>query len=208
MTGLNSSTNRPVREGLINLGQAAAYQAAIAATSTAAAAIGLGGTTAAIQAGTGLVFNPHSTAIFNSVNIRTMTYQWTLAPKTERESRNIEEIVRILRNAMLPYRARNELFLKFPDQIEYKILGALPDYDMPTTPCVITGIDLNRSPQGPVFFAKTGAPVLYGLTINLSEIRALTRDDFTNTNLPPNDPSNPNLNQETPRAQLAQGFGE
>jgi hypothetical protein len=203
--GVGRESGTPIRSSILNVGQAIAYQGAIAATSTAAAAVGLGGTAAAIQAGTGLVFNPHTTAIFSSVNIRTMIYQWTLAPKTEKESRNIEEIVRTLRNAMLPYRGTNELFLRFPDQIEYKILGAEPDYDMPTTPCVITGIDLNRSPQGPVFFAKTGAPVLYGLTINLSEIRALTRDDFTTTNLPPNNPTNPVI---VPPATGNVGFAE
>lgn len=179
-------------EGLRNIGQALAYQLAIGATATAGAAVGLNiPAREAIAAGTGLIFNPHTTAIFGGVNLRTMEYSWVLAPKTEKESRNVEQIVRTLRNAMLPAKARNELFLKFPDQIEYKILGTLPDYDMPTTPCVITNVTLNRTGNGPVFFAKTGAPAVYNLAIQLMEIRALTRDDFLNAATPSPTPSNP-----------------
>ena len=192
LSGVSGGSNRPIREGIINIGQALTYQAAIGATSTAAGFLGVSTPARqAIAAGTGVIFNPHTTAIFGGVNLRTMDYNWTLAPKTEKESRNIEQIVKTLRNAMLPYRARNELFLKFPDQIEYKILGALPDYDMPTTPCVITNVTLNRTANGPVFFAKTGAPAVYTLAIQLMEIRALTRDDFLNAATPSPTPSNP-----------------
>lgn len=188
----DAAANRPIREGMLNIGQALAYQLAIGATATAGAAVGLNiPARQAIAAGTGLIFNPHTTAIFGGVNLRTMDYNWTLAPKTEKESRSVEQIVRVLRNAMLPYRGNNQLFLKFPDQVEYKILGAMPDYDMPTTPCVITNVTLNRTGNGPVFFAKTGAPVVYTLAIQLMEIRALTRDDFLNNSTASNTPSNP-----------------
>lgn len=202
--------NRPIRTGLLNIGQAALYQGAIAATSTAASAIGLNiPARQAIAAGTGVIFNPHTTAIFSGVKLRNFSYSWTLAPKTEKESRSIEQIVRVLRNAMLPARGVNELFLKFPDQIEYKILGAMPDFDMPTTPCVITGINLDRTKSGPAFFAKTGAPVVYGLNISLMEIRALTRDDFTESATPPNTPNNSvPTPAPTQRNQLASGTGE
>lgn len=204
LAGVSEGSNRPIREGILNIGQALAYQLAIGATSTASGALGLGQSVpapAVIAAGTGMIFNPHTTAIFGGVNLRTMSYNWTLAPKTERESRSIEQIVKTLRNAMLPSIARNELFLKFPDQIEYKILGALPDYDMPTTPCVITNINLNRTGAGPVFFAKTGAPTVYNLTIQLMEIRALTRNDFLSSSTPSNTPSNP-----TPTPATTQDF--
>jgi len=194
------AANRPVRDGLFNIGQALAYQIAIGATATAGRAFGLNiPAREAIAAGTGLIFNPHTTAIFGGVNLRTMSYNWTLAPKTEKESRSVEEIVQTLRNAMLPAVASNQLFLKFPDQVEYKILGAQPGFDMPTTPCVITNVTLNRTGNGPAFFAKTGAPVVYTLAIELMEIRALTRDDFTQSATPSASPSNPTPNPPATR---------
>jgi len=166
--------------GARNVVGALAYGAAINITNRVAGYLGQNTNAAqAIAAGTGMIFNPHQTAVFKGVNLRTMTYTWTLAPKTEQESLNVEKIVDTLRYAMLPSIARNRLFLNFPDEVEYKILGSLPQYDMPTTPCVITDIALDRSPQGPSFFAKTGAPVLYGLTITLMEIKSLLKEDFT-----------------------------
>lgn len=180
LAGLDNETGMNIfTTGARNVAGALAYGAAINLTNRAAGYLGQNTNTAqAIAAGTGMIFNPHQTAVFKGVNLRTMVYTWSLAPKTEQESINVEKIVDTLRYAMLPSIARNRLFLNFPDEIEYKILGSLPQYDMPTTPCVITDIALDRSPQGPSFFAKTGAPVLYGLTITLMEIKSLLKEDF------------------------------
>jgi len=176
-----------------NLGGAAAYQGAINLTSRATSELGFKTPVAdAIAAGTGMIFNPHRTAIFSGVNIRAMQYNWTLAPKKEKESQSIERIVSILRNAMLPKRSSNALFLEFPNEVEYKILGPSQEYSMPTAPCVITQLNLNRTGAGePAFFAKTGAPVIYTLSLGLLEVKALLRDDFENTQRPPSTPENP-----------------
>jgi hypothetical protein len=167
-------------EILTNLLGAAAFTGAVNLTTRASQYIGQDtNALRAIQSGTGLIFNPHQTAVFTGVNLRDMKYTWELlAPKTEKESRNIEDIVRTLRNAMLPKISSNRLFLEFPDEVEYKFLGSEPGFDMPTTPCVITNVSLNRSPRGPAFFAKTGAPAFYSLTLSLMEIKTLTKEDF------------------------------
>lgn len=184
LTGVSQGESSPIGQGMLNLAGAAAYQGAINLTTAATSALGFNTPVRqAVAAGTGMIFNPHQTAIFSGVNIRVMHYNWTLAPKKEKESQAIERIVSILRKAMLPKRSTNGLFLEFPDEVEYKILGPAQEYSMPTTPCVITNLTLNRTGAGaPVFFAKTGAPVVYTLQIGLMEIRALLRDDFENTN--------------------------
>lgn len=165
--------------GALNVAGAAGYSVAINLTNRVAGFLGMNANaSAALATGTGLIFNPHQAAVFKGVNLRRVTYTWSLAPKTEQESRSIESIVSTLRYAMLPSLARNKLFLQFPDEIEYKILGSQPGFDMPTTPCVITDIAFNRAPKGPSFFAKTGAPVLYALKIDLLEIKSLLKSDF------------------------------
>lgn len=178
---------------LANIVGAIAFTGAVNLTTRASQYIGQDtNALRAFQSGTGLIFNPHQTAVFTGVNLRDMKYTWELlAPKTEQESRNIEEIVSTLRNAMLPKISSNRLFLEFPDEVEYKFLGSAPDFDMPTTPCVITNVSLNRSPRGPAFFAKTGAPAFYSLTLSLMEIKTLTRDDFIQNTTPAPTPSNP-----------------
>lgn len=184
LTGVSQGESRPIRQGMLNLAGAAAYQGAINLTTAATSALGFNTPVRqAVAAGTGMIFNPHQTAIFSGVNVRVMQYNWTLAPKKEKESQAIERIVSILRKAMLPKRSTNNLFLEFPDEVEYKILGPSQEYSMPTTPCVITNLTLNRTGSGePVFFAKTGAPVVYTLQLGLMEIRALLRDDFETAN--------------------------
>lgn len=183
MTGLRELTGTAqggdIFDAALNVLGAGAYMGAINATNRVAGYLGQNTNAAqALAAGTGLIFNPHQTAVFKGVNLRKIEYGWLLAPKTEQESINLERIVDTLRYAMLPSLARNNLFMQFPDEIEYKILGAQSGFDMPTTPCVITGISLDRTPQGPSFFAKTGAPVLYTLSIGLLEIKTLLKRDF------------------------------
>ena len=204
LSGVDPNSNSPVLDGISNLAGAALYQSAINLSSAAAGYFGQSvNTRSAIAAGTGLIFNPHKTAVFSGVNLRAVRYNWVLAPKKEKESQSIEKIVSILRNAMLPRRSENALFLKFPDEVVYKILGPTQEYSMPTAPCVITDISLDRTGAGgPTFFAKTGAPVIYNLSLSLLEIKALLRDDFVEPNNPAATPANPT---PTPRVS---GAGE
>lgn len=186
MAGVSSAVGGAWDDMKNNAGSYAAgvgYQMAVNLTSKFAGPYANpGAVQGAIASGTGMILNPHKTAIFTGINLRQFNYEWTLAPKSRKESESVENIVRTLRNAMLPPRGKNGVFLLFPDEVEYKILGPDHGFDMPTTPCVITGVTLNRTGGGmPAFFASTGAPVIYRLSLNLFEIKALTRDDFNNT---------------------------
>lgn len=178
------------RDSILNVGQGALFQSA-SAFASAVTPVGA----AAVQAGAGMLFNPHQTSVFQGMNLQQKNYNWILSPKTKNESSNIEMIISILRNAMLPPRHRNTLFLEYPDEVEYKILGPKQEFSMPTTPCVIKNIVIDRAHMGPSFFAETGAPVVYKLTLTLLEIRALTRDDFLNNGTQSRNETSPIPNQ-------------
>lgn len=130
---------------------------------------------AAIAVGTGQILNPFTTAIFNGVNLRSFTFDWRFSPSSEQESIDLEKVIKRLRAKSLPTVSPNNLFMEFPNEVEFTYLGMQNDtFTFPTAPCYITGLMVDRTAAGtPAFFAKTGAPAFVSISLNLVEIRPL-----------------------------------
>ena len=135
----------------------------------------------ALAVGFNRTLNPFTTAVFNGVELREFVFNWTLSPKSMRESEILERIIIQLRKKSLPRlpAVTAGLFMEFPDVVEFSIIGMLDDsFTFPTSPCVINAVTFNRTPTGtPVFFASTGAPAIVEITMKLTEIRPLIQDD-------------------------------
>jgi hypothetical protein len=130
---------------------------------------------AALAVGTGQILNPFTTAVFNGVNLRTFNFSWRFSPSTEDDSIKLEKIIKRLRAKSLPTVSPNNLFMEFPNEVEFTYLGMQNDtFTFPTAPCYITGMEVDRTAAGtPAFFAKTGAPAFVSISLNLLEIRPL-----------------------------------
>jgi len=152
----------------------------------------------AIAQGLGQVVNPFTTAIFQAVKLRTFSFEWNFSPSKKEESLKIEEIIKTLRLKALPkVKASNgNAFMEFPDEVEFSFLGMQNDtFSFPTSPCVIQGFNVDRTPTGnPVFFAGTGAPAFFNISLSLLEIRPLVAQDVEiNGRTTTTVTSNPNL---------------
>lgn len=139
----------------------------------------------AVAAGLGQIVNPFTTAIFQGVALRNFAFEWFFSPSNPKESETIEKIIKMLRIKSLPKLKANSggSFLEFPDEVEFSFLGMQNDtFSFPTSPCVISSLNFDRSPTGqPVFFAGTGAPAFISLYMNLVEIRPLIAQKVTNS---------------------------
>lgn len=152
-----------------------------------AAASAIPGIVKGIGVGFGILQNPFNTAILTGVNLRSFDFQWLISPENKRESKSIEDIIKIIRYAMLPRTSLSGFLMHYPSEVDWKILGSTKEFDFPTKPCVIENFIVDRSPgaHGPAFFAETGAPVLYRLHLKLLEVQPILRDDLENTlNMP------------------------
>lgn len=140
---------------------------------------------AALAVGTGQILNPFTTAIFNGVNLRSFRFDWRFSPSSEQESIDLEKVIKRLRAKSLPTVSPNNLFMEFPNEVEFTYLGMQSDtFTFPTAPCYITGLEVDRTAAGtPAFFAKTGAPAFVSISLNLLEIRPLVSKGDSDDNV-------------------------
>jgi len=147
------------------------------------AAMGFRGGDGAVAAGLNRFFgsapNPHITALFQGVGLRTHQFQWKLAPASVEESDTLADIINSMRAAMLPERGKGNLTLKYPDECEIYIMGTGVDYMYHFKTAVIKSMNTNFAPDGVLsFFGKTGAPTAVTLDIQLTETTIHDREDY------------------------------
>jgi hypothetical protein len=122
--------------------------------------------------------NPHITALFRGVGLRTHNFSWKLAPASKTESFTLTSIINHMRAAMLPVRAYGNLTLQFPDEVDIFIMGS-GEHLYHFKRAVIRNMTTNFAPDGiPSFFAETGAPTAVNITLDLMETTIHTREDY------------------------------
>ena len=146
---------------------------------------GSGATAAALNRYFGSAPNPHITALFKGVGLKTHNFSWKLAPRNKTETRDLSEIVNSLRASILPERANHNMTLKYPDEIDIYIGGTANQTDRYKghlyhfKRAVVRNMTTNFAPDGsPSFFAETGAPTAVNITLDLLETSIHTRQDY------------------------------
>jgi len=125
----------------------------------------------------GMVRNPHLTTIFDGVHLKSYTFTWKLAPKSQQEAYTVENIVQKIKEFMHPDLAAGGFALTYPyiatvefDVGDAKILPNVKD-------SFITRMDINSSASGVPAFFRDGKPVTIELSIGFKEINVQTRRD-------------------------------
>ncbi|AOV61267.1 baseplate tail tube cap [Synechococcus phage S-CAM22] len=117
----------------------------------------------ALQALTqGKVFNPYSEQLFSNMQFRTHNFSFKMFARSERESQEINNIIKYLKQGSLPIYGDSDegkpaRFFEVPDKFDIKFVRLSPDgktlsdsedlhYKIHTSVC--TGIDVNYTPDG------------------------------------------------------------
>jgi len=125
----------------------------------------------------GVSVNPFLAMQFEGVNLRSHSFRFKLAATDENESRTIRDIIKEFKIRMHPELASGGLLFKYPD-VARVAFGPNKDNLYPILDCFVESISVNYAPSGvPAFFAGTKEPVEIDLTVNLKEIRPITRED-------------------------------
>jgi len=124
--------------------------------------------------------NPHITAMFKGVGLRTHNFTWKLSAASAKESITLANIVQQFRQSMLPERTAKNLALGFPDEFKIYIGGGTDSsYMYQFKKAVLRNASINYAPDGqPSFFAGTGAPTAISLTLDFLETKIHTRRDY------------------------------
>lgn len=133
------------------------------------------GNFAEVQAG--IVRNPHTTAAFNGVGLKTYNFEWRVSPRSEEEGERLLQILNTIRQRSHPdfNQTVGSYALDYPDLVKVTFVNTkgLPEVDF----SFVENFSVSSFPQGPAFF-KDGLPVETGFSIQLRETDIRTRKNY------------------------------
>lgn len=134
----------------------------------------------AAQLETGLIRNPHLTTLFEGVRIKSYTFTWKMAPRSQDEANELERMINYIKAYMHPQIVGGGFALEYPYLANVDFVAgdnqSLPKVDS----SFITRLDINNSASGTPAFYKDGKSVSVEMTLGFQEINIKTRDDFIN----------------------------
>ena len=139
---------------------------------------GDGGTAGLAAFEQGVAFNPQTALAFESVNLRSFGFAFTLVPESADEAEDARRIDNFFRKYMYPT-SETGFSLKYPPK--FKIQFFIGEKENPYMPmihdCYLAGVDSTYNPDSNAFFVD-GQPTAINLSLSFSETKQLTRTDL------------------------------
>ena len=144
---------------------------------------GAEGTEQLINKAQGQADNPYMEVLFDAMQLRTFTYNFTMAPRNEEEAIEIQRIIQLFRFHMTPeLRGNQSRFLGLPSQfdIHYMYLSKAGiasenNYYNRVATCVLQNCEVNYTPTGVKSF-EDGGPTQTTMSLTFKETELLTKD--------------------------------
>ena len=127
--------------------------------------------------------NPYMEVLFDSMSLRTFTYNFNMAPRNEQEAYEIQRIIQLFRFHMAPeLRPGINRYLGLPSQFDIHYMFLSRDgqasensfYNKIST-CVLQDCKINYTPNGVKSF-EDGGPTATTMALTFKEIELLTKD--------------------------------
>ena len=148
-------------------------------------AAGLGDITGALSKVTGLAENPFVEVVFERVNPRKFTYNFTLQARSQKEVQDINKIITFFKFHMHP-EMENDVgggrYFRVPSEFEihYAYNGQVNNYLNKISRCVLTATSVDYGEEGFTTFrqfdSQGAAPVTINMTLSFTEAEILTKD--------------------------------
>lgn len=130
----------------------------------------------------GVVQNPHTTMLFDGVNLKGFNLEWRLSPRSQEESDRLHEMLKKIKMQIHPEEMPGGLALDYPDLVYVEFFGKVKEY-MPKyqRAFVLNFTWVADSGSGPAFF-NSGAPVAYNIQLQCQELSIVTRNTLRDQN--------------------------
>ena len=141
------------------------------------------GNTGFLTRATGAVLNPNMELLFKGPSLRTFNFDFKFRPRFEDESVAVREIIRIFKRNMAVQRSATELFLKTPNIFTIKYIhnsGEDHPFMNRIKPCMLTGFNVNYTPDNSYMTYQDGAMTGYDVTMSFREIVPIYADEQQN----------------------------
>lgn len=153
---------------------------------------GLGGNLTAndfLQVGTGTIINPNTELFYGGPSLRTHGYSFKLIPQSKDEAAQILQIVDAFKKACLPsqgqavFGSNYKNFIKVPNVCKVQFCDSrgenpnLPKYKI----SAFTAVSTSYITDGGYMSFRDGEPIGINLTVSLTELKLVFRDDIGST---------------------------
>ena len=138
-----------------------------------------------LQRGMGVVVNPNMELLFNGPSIRQFSFSFLLAPRSEKETTEVANIIRFFKQGMSPIRSQSALFLRTPNtfRLRYIYRGDGKDSDhkylSKFKECALLNTTVNYTPNSNYATFPDGGMVAYQLTLSFQELEPIFNDDYS-----------------------------
>jgi len=127
--------------------------------------------------------NPFVEVFFNTMNVRTFTYNFNFAPRSAEETDEVQQIIQLFRFHMAPeLQINNSRYYTLPATFDIHYMykstsgntGYENDYFNRIGTCVLENVNTNYTPNGVKSFAD-GAPTQITMSLTFKETEVLTK---------------------------------
>jgi hypothetical protein len=135
----------------------------------------------------GQVLNPNLELLFSGVNLRSFAFDFDFAPRDEKESNVVKEIIRIFKQSMAPKTGSNTegagLFIKAPNifLLKYKSGNQDHPYLNKFKPCALTSMGMNYTGSGSYATYADKTPVHMKLSLSFTELNPIYNEDYNSS---------------------------
>jgi hypothetical protein len=130
-----------------------------------------------------IAMNPKKETLFKDIPFRNYRFRYTLAPRSQNESKIIQEIIKTLRYYALPELNETKLYYTFPAEFEIKLMkGSEENAAIPRiAPCVLKNISVNYAPNTTVWGnLPDGFPPIVEMSLDFQELELIDRNRVDN----------------------------
>jgi hypothetical protein len=134
-----------------------------------------------IDAGTGTFVNPKAALSFDGVEMKTHSFDWTLAPKSAEESYNLQQISDTIKKNMLPQYVNTSVvqraMFKYPAMVDIFFVGLDPGYYFYFKTAMVQTFSSNFTPNGNAVL-RGGKPAAIQMQMTVIESDIHTAEDY------------------------------
>lgn len=134
-----------------------------------------------VDAGTGTYVNPKAALSFEGVDMKTHSFDWTVAPKSFKESEKLRLIIETIKRNMLPSYINTSVvqraMFRYPSMVDIFFVGLDSDYYFHFKTCMIQGFSTNFTQNG-MAVLRGGKPAIVQMQLNVTEMDIHTAEDY------------------------------
>lgn len=128
----------------------------------------------------GVVINSNIELLFDGPSLRTFTFNFKFSPRDNVEAKDVQKIIRTLKQGMSAKKAADFLFIKSPHTffLGYYKGAELQPYMNRFKECALTNLSVQYAPDGPFATFTDGSMTSYGVSMTFQELEPIFDNDY------------------------------